>query len=379
VDYLSKSERPKEKGFLFVNKCIGESNSTGKFHLTFAKSASSLYESAPAASNYTVINSDGTAQIWGLHTKVVKTIKVKVYSLDWLVEKKKVPNVDFLSMDTQGAELLILNGASSALKNWTIGVACETDFVELYQNQPLFSDIASRLAKDRFRLCQIFNHQFFNNWPYYMELQGKGFVSASESLFLKDPNFFDYSKASDVTKALKLAAIGVVFDQLDFSLGIIKTIQDKKILSIGELAKRTKVFYLRMLNDLYESARHVERRYSSPEYTSTNFLDRGGSKVFLLTRIAKNFSKVLIFFHYLLILFGGKVFGQNKAYFSKISRIYSKYGLDDLAEVHNKRYLYYLLNLYPSKVDRILNLFFSFKFHKQMNLANRNYFKGSYR
>lgn len=377
---LNKSERLKERDLSFVNKCVGKNNGKAKFNLTFGESASSLLKPEREAFNYTIINSDGTAQIWGLHTRVVKSFGVRVYSLGWLVNKKKVPEIDFLSIDAQGAELDILNGAAGLLKTTILGVVCETDFVELYNKQPLFGDIQLRLAQDKFRLCQIYNHQFFNNWPNYKEFQGKGFDTAAESLFLKVPNYFNYERVEDIVRALKLAAIGVAFDQLDFSMGVIRSIEGEGLFSIKELANKTKVFYLRLLDDLYTCAKNAQKSYHSYVYASTNASDRGliVHSENLKSRITRNFSKLLIFLKYWSILVRRGILNGNKAYFSDISMIYGKYGFHDLARAHDTRYLYYLLNLYPSKIDRILNFFCNFKLYKEAEMANRNYFKGSY-
>ncbi len=376
---LGKSERLKGRDVSFVNKCVGKNNGKGKFNLTFGESASSLLKPEREAFNYTIINSDGTAQIWGLHTKVVKSFSVRVYSLSWLVNKKTVPEIDFLSMDTQGAELDILNGAAGLLKTSIVGVVCETDFVELYKKQPLFGDIQLRLAQDKFRLCQIYNHQFFNNWPNYKEFQGKGFDTAAESLFLKDPNYFNYERVEDVVRVLKLAAIGVVFDQLDFSMGIMRSIEEKGLFSVKELANRTKVSYLMLLDDLYTCSKNAQKGHPTYEYGSTNLSDRPAvHSENLKRRTIRNFSKLLIFLKYWVILARKAILNGNKAYFSDISMIYGQYGYHDLARVHDKRLLYYLLNLYPSKIDRILNFFCNFKLYKETEMANRNYFKGSY-
>jgi FkbM family methyltransferase len=49
--------------------------------------------------------------------KNVKPIKAKCYSLDKLVEEKKIPFPDFIKVDTQGSELDVLKGASKCLSH----------------------------------------------------------------------------------------------------------------------------------------------------------------------------------------------------------------------------------------------------------------------
>jgi FkbM family methyltransferase len=51
-----------------------------------------------------------------------------------------VGDIDFVKIDVQGAELAVFQGGEKVLRNATL-VQTEVEFVELYENQPLFADV----------------------------------------------------------------------------------------------------------------------------------------------------------------------------------------------------------------------------------------------
>jgi FkbM family methyltransferase len=79
--------------------------------------------------------------------RVEKRVEVKTKRLDELLALTGV--VDFIKLDIQGSELMALENAKSALA--TVGVVqCEVEFVELYQDQPLFADVDKFLRSQGF-------------------------------------------------------------------------------------------------------------------------------------------------------------------------------------------------------------------------------------
>lgn len=57
--------------------------------------------------------------------------------------------VDFLKIDVQGAELDVLQGAQSKLEE-TLAIQVEVEFLEIYEKQPLFSEIDQFLRRKGF-------------------------------------------------------------------------------------------------------------------------------------------------------------------------------------------------------------------------------------
>jgi len=79
--------------------------------------------------------------------RVEKRVDVETKRLDDLLPLTGV--VDFIKLDIQGSELMALENAKSALA--TVGVVqCEVEFVEIYQDQPLFADVDKFLRSQGF-------------------------------------------------------------------------------------------------------------------------------------------------------------------------------------------------------------------------------------
>ena len=77
-----------------------------------------------------------------------------VTTLEEFVAARRIGAIDFIKADTQGAELEILQGAGAALDS-VLCIVCEVEFVPLYKNQPLFSDIDTWLRSRGFLLHKL--------------------------------------------------------------------------------------------------------------------------------------------------------------------------------------------------------------------------------
>lgn len=78
--------------------------------------------------------------------KVVRKERIKTHRLDDIDEAK---STDFLKLDVQGAELMIMENARNTLANVSV-IQCEVEFIELYEGQPLHADIDKFLRANGF-------------------------------------------------------------------------------------------------------------------------------------------------------------------------------------------------------------------------------------
>lgn len=91
-------------------------------------------------------------------TKVDNNITVKTDTIDNFCSSNNIKHINLLKLDIQGAELDALKGATQLLQNKMIDVIyTEVEFMSLYDNQPLFHDIAQYLNGFGYKLYNIYN------------------------------------------------------------------------------------------------------------------------------------------------------------------------------------------------------------------------------
>jgi|SaaInlStandDraft_3_1057020.scaffolds.fasta_scaffold12874_3 FkbM family methyltransferase len=163
-------------GDMVFNTALGSIEETKKLNLMRKKEVSSFLEP-----NRQYLNLFPDSERWD----IVDKISLSVKSLDSL--KKKIGNIDFIKLDTQGTELDILKGASKSL-DCCLALEIEVEFLELYTGQPLFGDICNFLSHKGFEF-----YDFLTEYRYgRRKLDRKGQLAFADALFMRTPeNIFD--------------------------------------------------------------------------------------------------------------------------------------------------------------------------------------------
>ena len=129
----------------FLPYVIGD-GATHTFHECAAPYNSSLLEpNRPLLEQFT-----GFAGLF----EVVATSRVETRRLD---DVAQAADAEFLKLDVQGAELMVLDGAPHTLRG-VLAVHTEACFLPLYKDQPLFGDIDRRLRAEGFALHKVTYH-----------------------------------------------------------------------------------------------------------------------------------------------------------------------------------------------------------------------------
>ncbi len=129
-----------------VNAAASESSGRMKFYITELADASSLL--MPLRTELT----------FDKYMTLASETLVDVKSIDEWARDSKVNRIDIMKLDAQGAELGILKGAKQLLGRRDIGVIySEVLFLPIYQEAPLYHDIAMYLASMGYRLHNLYN------------------------------------------------------------------------------------------------------------------------------------------------------------------------------------------------------------------------------
>ena len=151
----------------------------------------------------------------GKHFAVEEKVDVDATSLD-AVYSKEVEPPDFLKIDTQKKKKKILQGGTTALKNISM-VETEVMFLEMYEGQPLFHDVAKLMAQNGFDLLYL-NRVFGQRNPVYSK-KSRGQLIWGDALFGRREDCFDGMSIDKLTRYVLLL---LNYGHLDFAYHLTK-------------------------------------------------------------------------------------------------------------------------------------------------------------
>jgi FkbM family methyltransferase len=103
--------------------------------------------------------------------KFDEQIIVKTDTLNNKIDELKINTIDFIHMDVQGAELMVLKGSSKYISKIKM-IWLEVENIELYKNQPLTVDVEFFLKSNNFvkikdTVTNIAGDQLWVNYDYF--------------------------------------------------------------------------------------------------------------------------------------------------------------------------------------------------------------------
>jgi len=107
-----------------------------------------------------ILRPSAQVAVFGTHT--IGRENVKVARLDSILNRTDIERPALLKIDTQGYELEVIRGCGDLLSAFDC-LYVELSFVELYEGQPLYEDVASVLVSKGFKLAGTFNQSADDN------------------------------------------------------------------------------------------------------------------------------------------------------------------------------------------------------------------------
>ena len=147
------------KNITLTPKAINESGGEISFYPINAEATTTTHADGNQGASST-LRASGKYMI---ENYVQDEVKVRAIRLDDFMETNKIAHIDILWMDIQGGELSALKSLGAHLESVKV-IYSEVEFIEIYENQPLFSDIKAYLEERNFAFVGFsHNSDLFTN------------------------------------------------------------------------------------------------------------------------------------------------------------------------------------------------------------------------
>ncbi|PHQ81666.1 MAG: FkbM family methyltransferase [Coxiella sp. (in: Bacteria)] len=274
VDCVSQMESSKNSLFgkeSILPYCIGKTSSTANFHLNFHPTTNSLYPFNPLYNDYCYVKDPLYGNYaFGDACKTEETIEVTLFSLADALKDCGVGELDFLSIDTQGAEYDIIVGAKELMRDSCLGIQLEAEFVELYKGQKVFSDIDPLMKSLGFELLELFSFGRCTPMITPIGFRGEEQPIHAEAVYVKSESFL--RQHASVEQLYKTALFSLSYNKLGHCLKVLSMIDSTKEPGSDEPMPGYVVF-LQKLHALYQGSVHCQLPRLSNLFTNKAFRD----------------------------------------------------------------------------------------------------------
>ena len=151
------------------------------------------------------------------------TVEIETTTLDAFCQSEGIEEIDLLQIDVQGAELQVLEGASSVLARSILAVQAEVEFSHLYVNQPLFADVDTYLRKQGFTLFDLARSYRLGACSPIQSQAHPGKLLWGDAFYFRDLIQEDIStQLKTPAQILKLACLADVMNFSDYALELLE-------------------------------------------------------------------------------------------------------------------------------------------------------------
>lgn len=141
------------------------SDKSGKASLHLSSAQSSTQPLPEGNKSSSLLEPDKILSIYSW-CRFDQTIEVDTDTLDSFCTQNNIDHIDFIHLDVQGAELMVLGGATKLLSQ-VASIWLEVENVSLYKNQPLRHKIQSFMKSHDFMLIR-YDHRYYAGDQFYV-------------------------------------------------------------------------------------------------------------------------------------------------------------------------------------------------------------------
>ena len=200
-----------------VGMAVAGTDGSARLHVNYDPYTSSLRAANPGCQDF-FYEEETCDYVLEDVLKPAKIVEMPALSLSSLVRRKGF-QLDYLSLDVQGAEYDLLGGASEETLNDTVAIMCEFSFFQFYEGQKLFEDLVALLRGKGFFVAQLFPHR--HEWSSFrtgIGWRGTGFLAHGDALFLRRDSHIVERAGNPFLALAKLAFISLSRGNLAYAL-----------------------------------------------------------------------------------------------------------------------------------------------------------------
>lgn len=136
-----------------VNKAVSSKNETASFYVSSGRPANAVESDWDYGNKSSSLLQPEESLIKSTFLEFKRKIEVETITIDHFCQENDIREIDFVHLDVQGAEKLVLDGAKEMMNSIKL-IWLEVSGVRLYRNQPLAQQIQKTMKKNGFVLIK---------------------------------------------------------------------------------------------------------------------------------------------------------------------------------------------------------------------------------
>ncbi len=192
----------------------------------------------------------------------ISSLDLPSKTIDQLATDNIINCLDFMKVDVQGGELQVIRGGREFLKNNLIGLEVEVEFLEMYKNQPLFSDVEKYIRTELgLELWDIKKYYWKYSSKKNDSASTKGRVIFADALFFRPLSSLEewlsaFTRDEAYEKTHMLLLTLSAYGYYDYMLQILESAELKPYLS-----DKTKRYFTKFLDK--NNKQWISNKYKS--------------------------------------------------------------------------------------------------------------------